>query len=456
MPTFAALALPPPLAQAIAVLGYEQATPVQEHALPPLLAGTDVVAQARTGTGKTAAFGLALLARVDVAAACTQALVLCPTRELADQVAEEVRRLARFIANVRVVALCGGVPARTQLPSLQTPPHVVVGTPGRILDHLSRESLDLRGLRVLVLDEADRLLDQGFHEAITAVAAQTPRARQTALFSATMPDDVRALSRALQRDPVAVTVDVAAPVGDVDQRVVFVEPDGKLDALAAFLLARRPESTLVFVHTRNDARDVAESLAQRGFSTAALHGEMEQRERDDVLLRFANKSVAVLVATDVAARGLDVDDLAAVVSWELPVDPDVHVHRVGRTGRAGRKGLAVALVSSRERDRLSRVQQRVGAPIPTGPVDVAPPGARPAPPPMVTLLVDGGKREKLRRGDVLGALSGDVGLPGTAVGRIDVLVRTTYVAVQRAHADAALAGLQTKKIKGKAFRARRL
>jgi ATP-dependent RNA helicase DbpA len=455
MNDFAAFALPPPLAQAIAVLGYERPTPVQEHALPPLLAGRDVVAQARTGTGKTAAFGLALLARVDVGEARTQALVLCPTRELADQVAEEVRRLARFVPNVRVVALCGGVPARTQLPSLQTAPHVVVGTPGRILDHLGRESLDLRALRVLVLDEADRLLDQGFHDAITEIVARTPRARQTTLFSATIPDEVRALSRALQRDPVAITVDVAAPAGDVEQHVVAVDADRKLDALVALLLARRPASTLVFVHTRNDARDVAAALEQRGFAAAALHGEMEQRERDDVLLRFANQSVAVLIATDVAARGLDVDDLAAVVSWELPVDPDVHVHRVGRTGRAGKKGLAVALVAPRERDRLSRIEQRLGARITIGAVDVAAPDARPPPPPMVTIVVDGGKREKLRRGDVLGALTGDVGLPADAIGKIDVLARTTYVAVRRAHADAALAGLRAHKIKGKAFRVRR-
>lgn len=452
--SFSTLLLSPPLAQAIEVLGFAQMTPVQEHALPELLAGKDVIAQARTGSGKTVAFGLALLSRTDVSTDRIQVLVLCPTRELADQVSTEVRRLARFIPNLRVATLCGGVPVRTQTPSLQTAPHVVVGTPGRILDHLGRQTIELSGLRVLVLDEADRMLDMGFLEAITTVIEQAPADRQTLLFSATYPDEIRVLSRNLQRNPVEVTVDDAA-AADIEQLFFDVESARKGEALAALLLKYQPESALVFCHTRNDVRDVAADLAERGFSVLALHGELAQRDRDEVLLRFSNKSCAVLVATDLAARGLDIKDLSAVVSWELPTDPDVHTHRIGRTGRAGRKGLALALCAARESPRIAALELQAGAPVQWG--QVPPPGSRRPPPPlMTTLIIDGGRQDKLRAGDLLGALTGDVGLPTEVVGKIDITARHSYVAVRSDRAEAALQGLRAGRIKGKTFRVNRL
>ena len=455
MNSFSQLALAPPLVQAIDVLGFEKMTPVQEHGLPPLLAGKDVIAQARTGSGKTVAFGLALLTGIDVEVGRVQALVLCPTRELADQVSTEIRRLARFIANLRVVTLCGGVPVRTQLPSMQNTPQVLVGTPGRILDHLRRGSIDLAALRVLVLDEADRMLDMGFVEAINDVVAQTPKARQSLLFSATFPEAIRTLSRRLQRDPVSVTVDSPKSDGEIEQLFYEVEHERKLEALSALLHEHRPESALVFCHTRNDTRDVADDLAGRGFSVLALHGELEQRERDEVLVRFANHSCSVLVATDVAARGLDIKGLPLVIAWELPIDPDVHVHRIGRTGRAGQRGLALSLVSSRERERVAAIVARQKAPVRWGrlPADR---GTKPAPPPMVTLLIEGGRQDKLRPGDLLGALTGDVGLPGDMVGKIDIQVQRTYVAIRREQAETALQGLRKSKVKGKTFRVRRL
>ncbi|MDP2344763.1 MAG: ATP-dependent RNA helicase DbpA [Deltaproteobacteria bacterium] len=447
---FSTLSLAPELVRAIEVLGFSQMTPVQQHALPSLLAARDVIAQARTGSGKTVAFGLALLARVDVDVAGVQALVLCPTRELADQVSNEVRRLARFINNLRVVTLCGGVPVRTQTPSLQTSPHVVVGTPGRILDHLERETIDLSGLRVLVLDEADRMLDMGFLDAIASVVEQAPKARQTLLFSATFPNEIRALSKKLQQDPHEVTVDNDGGV-DVEELFFEVEPAKKIDALSALLKDRKPESALIFCHTRNDVRDVSGWLGKRGFSVLALHGDLEQRERDEVLLQFANKSCSVLVATDVAARGLDIKGLSAVISWELPTDPDVHLHRIGRTGRAGQSGLALALCSRSERDRVAKLDR----PVRWGqlPADDDEP---PAPPAMNTLIIEGGKQDKLRAGDLLGALTGDVGLPGDVVGKIDITPRHTYVAIRADQVDAALKGLRAGKIKGKSFRIWRL
>ena len=364
--SFSTLPLAPSLAQAIDVLGFVHMTPIQEHALPVLLAGKDVIAQARTGSGKTVAFGLALLSRTDIGADRVQVLVLCPTRELADQVSVEIRRLARFIPNLRVVTLCGGVPVRTQTPSLQIAPHVVVGTPGRILDHLRRGTLELSGLQVLVLDEADRMLDMGFLDAITTVIDQAPADRQTLLFSATYPDEIRALSRKLQRSPVEITVDEVAASTDIEQLYFDVVQERKAEVLAALLLQHRPESALVFCQTRNDVRDVAAELERRGFAVLALHGELEQRERDEVLLRFSNRSCAVLVATDLAARGLDIKDLSAVVSWELPTDPDVHLHRIGRTGRAGKKGLALALCAPRESPRIAALELQAGGPVQWG------------------------------------------------------------------------------------------
>jgi ATP-independent RNA helicase DbpA len=453
---FAALSLGPPLVKAIEVLGFVEMTPVQEHALPPLLAGKDVIAQARAGSGKTLAFGLALLSRLEVARDEVQALVLCPTRELADQVSTELRRLARFIPNLRIVTLCGGVPLRTQRPQLQRTPQVVVGTPGRILDHLRRQTVSLQALGVLVLDEADRMLDMGFNESINEVVAQTPATRQTMLFSATFPKSVRVLSRKFQHQPVDVTVDLEASEVEIEQVFYEVDPEDRMAALVALLHEHAPETTLVFCHTRNDTRDVARTLEQDGFSVLALHGQLEQRERDEVLLRFAHRSCSVLVATDIAARGLDIKGLAAVISWELPLDPDVHLHRIGRTGRAGQPGLALSFCSPRERPRLAAIEQRTGAPVRWGKLPAKAASAKPVPPPMVTFLIERGKQDKLRAGDLLGALTGEVGLPGDAVGKIDILPTRTYVAIRREHAGGALAKLRGAKIKGRSFRMRQL
>ena len=349
MAGFEVLSLKAELARALDVLGFKEMTPVQVQSLPPILEGKDVTARARTGSGKTVAFGLGALSKIDVTQARVQALVLCPTRELADQVSAELRRLARFISNCRIVTLCGGVPVREQTPSLEQAPHIVVGTPGRILDHLRRETLDFRTLDVLILDEADRMLALGFSESIHEVVNQTSKARQTLLFSATYPKDIQTLSKNLQRSPIELTVETAEDSADIEELFFDVAPTQKLDALIVLLHHYQPESALVFCHTRNDVREVTERLSEKGFSVLALHGELEQRDRDEVLLRFVNKSCAVLVATDVAARGLDIKRLPAVIAYELPTDPDVHTHRIGRTGRAGEKGLALALCTRREK-----------------------------------------------------------------------------------------------------------
>lgn len=300
------------------------------------------------------------------------------------------------------------------------------------------------------------MLDMGFADAIAEVASHLPRDRQTLLFSATFPDDIRTMSRAFQRAPVEVTVDTQAAAVEIRQVFFEVEPAHKLAALVALLLEHAPETALVFCHTRNDVRDVAAGLAAQGFTVLALHGELEQRERDEVLVRFANKSCSVLVATDVAARGLDVKGLSAVISFELPTDPDVHTHRVGRTGRAGERGLAFSLCAPRERGRAAAIEAAHGASLTWGRVRTDAAAGAPAPAPMVTLLVDGGKQDKLRPGDLLGALTGDVGLAGDAVGKIDIQRHRSYVAVRKADAERALSGLRAHKIKGRSFKVRRL
>ena len=458
MTDFAQLPLSPALLRSLAAMGYARMTPVQAASLPPILAGQDVIAQARTGSGKTAAFGLGLLARLDAAQSRVQGLVLCPTRELADQVSKEIRRLAGATPNIKLLTLSGGIALGPQLASLAAhDPHLVVGTPGRVQELLRKRSLHLSALRMLVLDEADRMLDMGFSEAITEIIGKTPPQRQTLLFSATWPQAMREISASIQRDPVTVTVDGSNALPDIEQRFFEVEPARKMDALAQLLRSDQPESALVFCNTRRDTREVAEELDRRGFSALALHGEMEQRDRDEVLVRFANRSCAVLVATDVAARGLDVHGLAAVISWELPSDADVHVHRIGRTGRAGAKGLALSLCTPRERARASAVAAQAGSALAW---HTLPPargaGKQLALAPMATVCIDGGRKDKIRPGDILGALTGDAGLRAEDVGKIDVFATRAYVAIRRARVDEAVARLRAGTIKGRRYRVRRI
>ena len=388
----------------------------------------------------------------------TQALVLCPTRELADQVAQQLRRLAVGLPNLKVLTLCGGLPLEPQIRSLEAhDPHVVVGTPGRIQELLRKKVLHLGGVRTLVLDEADRMLDMGFEEPIREITGKTPKDRQSLLFSATFTDAIRDIARNTLRDPLDVTVDAPQEQAVIEQRFVRVEPERKQTALAGLLAQRGVESCVVFCNMRKDVDEVAGSLQHFGFSALALHGDMEQRDRDEVLVRFANRSCNVLVASDVAARGLDIEDLALVVNYDMPSDADTYVHRIGRTGRAGREGVAISLCTPRELPRAAVIEERLGAPLLWDRNVPAAPKANTAPPAtMTTLRIDAGKTDKLRPGDVLGALTGEAGLSASAIGKINVFATRTYVAVARDKAGAALARLNAGRIKGRSFRVRKL
>ncbi len=454
---FTDLPLNPALFQGLDALGHVQMTPIQAQGLPALLAGRDLIAQAPTGSGKTAAFGLGLLHRLDPTQIRLQALVLCPTRELADQVSKHIRKLATGIPNLKLLTLTGGMPLGPQLASLAHAPHVVVGTPGRVQELLRKQALDLRGLRVLVLDEADRMLDMGFEEPIREIIGKSPRDRQTLLFSATYPDAIRAIAGSVMRDPLTVTVESAEQQAPIEQRFYEVAPEQKPAALAGLLLEHNPDSAVVFCNMRRDVDVVASSLAHLGFSALALHGDMEQRDRDEVLVRFANRSCNVLVASDVAARGLDIHELGAVVNYDVPTDPDVYVHRIGRTGRAGRGGLALTLCTPREVARAQQLEPQLGEPLRwQRPTLANLKGVRAPQAPMATLRIDAGRGDKLRPGDIVGALTGEAGLAKEAIGKIDVFATRSYVAIARAQADQAQARLQAGRIKGRNFRIKRI
>ncbi|MBJ7420323.1 MAG: ATP-dependent RNA helicase DbpA, partial [Rhodoferax sp.] len=449
---FSALPLNEATLANLAQLGYHQMTPIQAASLPPALAGKDLIAQAQTGSGKTAAFALALLAGLNPRWFGVQAMVLCPTRELADQVSAEIRRLARAQDNIKVVTLCGGVPLRGQRASLENGTHIVVGTPGRIMDHLERASLDLAGLKTLVLDEADRMLDMGFMDDIRTVVRQTPPTRQTLLFSATYPEGIASLAKDFLREPVHIEIKAQAAQVTIEQRFYEITRPQKFETVAKLLLHFRPVNTLAFCNTKQQCKDLVDYLQQQGIDAQALYGELEQRERDQVLAQFANRSCAVLVATDVASRGLDIDQLAAVINVDITPDPQVHVHRVGRTGRAGAAGLALSLATLNDMGRVGAIEvyQKLSSTW-YGLDTLTPASNQPLLAPMVTLQILGGRKEKIRAGDVLGALTNAEGGPAYTrehIGKIQVTEFCTFVAVARDIAQAACAKLNAGRIKG--------
>ncbi len=436
-------------------LGYAEMTPIQAQGLPVILKGMDLIAQAQTGSGKTAAFGIGLLNPINPRFFGCQALVMCPTRELADQVAKEIRRLARAEDNIKVLTLCGGVPFGPQIGSLEHGAHIIVGTPGRIQQHLRKGSLVLDGLNTLVLDEADRMLDMGFVDAITDIVSQTPERRQTLLFSATYPAGIKQLAAKFMRDPQTVKVQTLHADSQIQQIFYEIAPEQRLDAVVRVLNHFQPASAVAFCFTKQQVQEVVDHLTAKGMSAVALHGDLEQRDRDQVLAMFANRSTSVLVATDVAARGLDIDALDMVINVELARDSEIHVHRVGRTGRAGEKGVAISLVAPPESARARAIESLQKAALNWQPYDdLTTKGGARLQPAMTTLCIASGRKEKLRPGDILGALTGDAGIAGSKVGKIAIFDFQSYVAVEHAIAQQALDRLSKGKIKGKSLRVR--
>jgi len=455
---FQSLPLNTSLLENLKSLQYEEMTEIQAQSLPPMIAGQDVIAQAKTGSGKTAAFGLAMLNKLQVKRFRVQSLVLCPTRELADQVAKEIRRLGRGIHNIKVLTLCGGAPFGPQIGSLEHGAHIVVGTPGRIEEHLRKGTLRLDDVTTFVLDEADRMLDMGFQPSLDAIVDYLPAKRQTLLFSATYPEQIQLIAKRIMHEPIRVTVETAHDNSSIEQHFYALE-DGssRTEALQLLLLTYRPNSAVVFCNTKRETQEVADELARMGFAAVALNGDMEQKMRDQTLVRFANNSASILVATDVAARGLDIDDLDAVFNYQLSREIDVHTHRIGRTGRAGSKGHAFTLYTSKERYKVEMLEKQLSCVVEPSPLPNVSVLNEPAyKPSMSTLQIDGGKKQKVRPGDIVGALTGEGGITGKQVGKIHVFDNTAYVAVARSEVKTALHKIERGKLKGRSFRVRHI
>jgi len=455
---FSSLTLKTALFNNLETLNYHEMTLIQAESLPQILDGDDVIAQAKTGSGKTAAFALGLLNKLDVKRFRIQSLVLCPTRELADQVAKEIRQLARAIHNIKVLTLCGGTPIGPQIGSLEHGAHIIVGTPGRIVDHLNKNRLDLSNINMLVLDEADRMLEMGFQPALDLIFSECPKQRQTLLFSATFPEQIKSVSKKITHEPVMVKVTSTHDNNIIRQHFYQIKDNNqRIKAVQTLLRHFNPQSTVIFCNTKIETSDLAEALKALGFSCQALHGDLEQRDRELTLLKFANKSTTVLVATDVAARGLDIDRLDMVINYHLSHDPEVHIHRIGRTGRAGSKGIACTLVSEKEVYKISKLETCLEQSIE---VEKLPTISKSDhiinKPMMVTLQIAGGKKQKIRPGDILGALTGKKGISAQQVGKIHIFDNRAFVAVCRESANDALKKLSIGKLKGRTFKVRRI
>lgn len=452
--SFSSLNLPHALLKNLKSLGYEQMTAIQVESLPTILQNKDVIAQAKTGSGKTAAFALGLLSKINNELFQPQALVLCPTRELADQVAKEIRRLARMIPNIKVLTLCGGLPFPPQISSLAHGAHIIVGTPGRIDSHLHKNRLSLKNISTVVLDEADRMLEMGFEESLNSIMSFVPEKRQTLLFSATYPDTIQTMAANIMQQPIMVKVENTHSAQTIQQYFYQVAGnDERPEAVKTLLLTHQSESTVIFCNTKREVNDLADYLYDEGFSVLDLHGDLDQRMRDQTLVRFANKSVSVLIATDVAARGLDIDKLDLVINYHISRDPEVHVHRIGRTGRKEESGIACSLVSAKEQYKVEQLEEYLEQTITLQALPEAP-NTEPNKPRMTTLQIDGGKKQKVRAGDILGALTNGKDITGQQVGKIHIFDYCAYVAVEYKIARKALDKLTKGKLKGRSFRAR--
>jgi ATP-independent RNA helicase DbpA len=379
-----------------------------------------------------------------------QALILCPTRELAEQVSQTLRCLARLIPNIKILNLSGGAPMRPQTGSLRHGAHIIVGTPGRIQKHLDNKALSFEHLKTLVLDEADRMLDMGFYDAIKSIISTTPSQRQTLLFSATYPSEIKKISQIFMKNPVEVQVDTEHSEHHIEQYFYELQSNSdKFQVLKQLLMHYRPLSTIIFCNTKQQTTELSLALNKAGFSSLSLNGDMEQLERDQVVVRFINQSCSILVATDVAARGIDIKKLSAVINFDLAFEPDVHTHRIGRTGRAGEKGLALSLTTAADGPRVCAIEDNSGSPIRwENPELILRDNTMITQPEMVTLSFNVGRKDKIRPGDILGALTKEGGLSSDFIGKIDIATRCTYVAIHRDHVGKGYNHFKNGKLKG--------
>ena len=450
--SFTHLSLREELLNSLSSLGYKTMTSIQASSLPTILDLQDVIAQAKTGSGKTVAFGLSLLNRLNVSNYTVQALVLCPTRELAEQVSQVLRQLARDIPNVKILNISGGTPMKWQLDSLKHPAHVVVGTPGRILKHLNRGSLLVDNLHTLVLDEADRMLDMGFFDEICGLIKLCPRKRQTLLFSATFPDEIKNISTQFMKNPKEIIDNNLEDKLDIEQ--YFYEAknkDLKFPLLQTLLQKYQPSSSIVFCNTKEQTYFLTDELNDNGYSAIALNGDMSQLDREIAIIKFKNESCCILVATDIAARGIDVKELPVVINYELAHEYDIHIHRIGRTGRADAQGLVLNLITPGDKERVRIIEDNSNTTVIKHDSCSLNNSLvkNKILPQMNTLSLSVGKKDKIRPGDILGALTKDAGLPGNMIGKIDITTLKSYVAVHKSKIKSALYYFDNGRLKGR-------
>jgi ATP-independent RNA helicase DbpA len=447
--SFSNLSLPQSVLSNLTDLGYLQMTEVQAQSLPHVLQNKDVIAQAKTGSGKTAAFAIGLLNKLVLDHYAVQSLILCPTHELADQVSKELRRLARFTQNIKITTLCGGEAIGPQIKSLSHPAHVVVGTPGRILKLLNKGYLQLDELQTLVLDEADRMLDMGFLNEIQDVIEFCPKDRQTLLFSATYTDEIIKLGETIQNNPIKIETAAQESPNKITEYFYACDKEGGLSSLQKVLAHFKPENAIVFTNTKVDAKQVADFLNAQGIEAGALHGDLQQYQRNDLLVKFSNHTLPVLVATDVAARGLDIKALAMVINFALPFEQNIYTHRIGRTARAGSSGVAVTLYWGKQSHKAKKMDNGIRQFSSASTLDSVHSyflkGNN------GTLVIEAGKKQKIRAGDILGAMTGEVGLQGSQIGKINIYIQQSYVAIERGLVNKALKGLKKAGLKGKKF-----
>ena len=439
--------IPSSLLERLISLEFTDMTPIQAQSIPVILEGKDVLAQSKTGSGKTLAFALPLIMHTDTQKTLPQHLIITPTRELAEQVTDVLRKLASSKANLKIVTLYGGVPLRSQANSLEKGAHILVGTPGRIMDHLGKETLDLSALKTLVLDEADRMLDMGFYDDIVKIASHMPKQRQTLLYSATFPEKIETLAKKLLKSPVVIKTDTVQETDKIEE--FYCETSRKYPVLNDIIAYYQPDSLLIFCNTKADVIDLADKLAKAGHDVIDLHGDLDQRDRNEAVIAFSNGSRPLMVATDVASRGLDIKGISLVINYDLPFDKEVYTHRIGRTGRADAKGIAVSLYTpgSQKTDYIRECaipktfqpdQNKRGYLLRSE---------------METLCINGGKKSKLRAGDILGTFCKEIGIENTQIGKITVTENRSYVALSRDVSRKVCKALESTKIKKRKYKA---
>ncbi len=447
MATFKSIeAFPEALIETLDILGFTTMTEIQEKAISPILEGRDILAQSKTGSGKTLAFGLPCVIQTDTNNYKPQTLIITPTRELSDQVAVELRKVAAYKSNLKILTLYGGVPLRAQAESLAKGAHILIGTPGRIQDHLAKGTLILDTVKTLVLDEADRMLDMGFYDEIIKIGSNIPHTKQTLLFSATFPEKIEKLAKALLKQPMTIKVDTVQE-GDKIAEIVY-ETSDKLKTLTALIQSYKPESLLIFCNTKAEVIALTDTLHQKGHSVIDIHGDLDQKDRNESVIAFSNGSKRIMVATDVASRGLDIKDIELVINYDLPFDQEVYTHRIGRTGRADAKGTAISLYGPSESEKCAYItsaartaemkELRVDATFKMlSEYD--------------TLCINGGKKTKLRAGDILGTLCKEIGIDPKMIGKINIADTKSYVALHHTVTDNVLKALKKTPIKKKRY-----